>query len=212
MTATTTFSHGNREVTMSISGAEKWEKADMSRTYFTLGFAGAKLAPIDKLYEVLAGGTKDDTIQVHGRTFGYQLGISCDSKTKRAAAIQAITDLLTAHFAPAPEPELEASEVEADDDLYVKDFIKSGDIISADTLKALAARAGATKIQVMDDGSWPYDAPLSDIEDHDTFKVIVNYWHEVQFHLQGHKTELLVIVPGVVGHCDNIHHWVIKKQ
>lgn len=123
MNAKVTFSHGNREVTMSISGAEKWEKADMSRTYFTLAFAGAKLQPVDKLYEVLAGGTKDDTIEVHGRTFGYQLGISCDSKTKRAAAIQALTDLLAAHFAPAAEA---ASEAKTSKEQLVKLVLETG--------------------------------------------------------------------------------------
>lgn len=97
-----TFQHGNREVTATITGTEAWEKAGMSRVYINLAFTGAKLAPIDKLYEVLAGGTKDATVEVHGRTFGYQLGLSCDSKTKRAAAIEAITQLLTEYFAPAP--------------------------------------------------------------------------------------------------------------
>lgn len=97
-----TFPHGNREVTATITGTEAWEKAGMSRVYINLAFTGAKLAPIDKLYEVLAGGTKDATVEVHGRTFGYQLGLSCDSKTKRAAAIEAITQLLTEYFAPAP--------------------------------------------------------------------------------------------------------------
>lgn len=131
MNAKVNFSHGNREVTMSIGGAEKWEKATMSRTYFTLAFAGAKLPPVDKLYEVLAGGTKDDTIQVHGRTFGYQLGISCDSKTKRAAAIQAITELLTAHFAPAPAPAASEAQPKKSQEELVKLVLDTGEYLDS---------------------------------------------------------------------------------
>ena len=98
-----TFAHGNREVIATITGTEAWEKAGMSRVYIDLSFSGAKLLPIDKLYEVLAGGTKDATIEVHGRTFGYQLGISCDSKTKRTAAIEAIKAMLDAFAPPVPQ-------------------------------------------------------------------------------------------------------------
>lgn len=124
-----TFAHGNREVTAMIAGTEAWEKAGMSRVYISLSFAGAKLAPIDKLYEVLAGGTKDATIEVHGRTFGYQLGISCDSKTKRAAAIAAITSLL-ANFA-APMPTVTVEE-EKDDGSYISWDLHADDVYDAE--------------------------------------------------------------------------------
>ena len=93
----TDFQHGNREVSVSITGSSTWEKDGMSRTYFTLDFVGAKLDPISKLYEIHSGGTRDATISVDGRKFGYQLGISCDSKTKRASAIKAIESLLQNH-------------------------------------------------------------------------------------------------------------------
>lgn len=97
----TKFQHGSREVSVSVTGASEWEKSAMKRTYLDLSFTGAKLPPIESLYEVTGGGTKDATITVHGRTFGYSLGISCDSKTKRAAAVVAIEELLAVFAAPA---------------------------------------------------------------------------------------------------------------
>lgn len=89
-----TFQNGNREVTVTIAGSSEWTKDTMIRVYFDLAFDGAKLAPISKLYEVIGGGTKDATITVAGRTFGYQLGICCDSKTKRVSAVDAIDALV----------------------------------------------------------------------------------------------------------------------
>jgi len=96
---TITFQHGNREIWVNITGGNPWQKDGMSRTYFGLNFVGAKLDPISKLYEVHSGGTRDDTISVDGRIFGYQLGISCNSKTKRASAIEAIKALIENHTA-----------------------------------------------------------------------------------------------------------------
>ena len=93
----TNFQHGNREVSVGITGSSTWEKDGMSRTYFNLHFVGAKLDPISKLYQIHSGGTRDETISVDGRTFGYQLGICCNSKTKRASAIEAIESLLQNH-------------------------------------------------------------------------------------------------------------------
>ena len=84
-----TFDFGNREITAAITGSEKWEKDGMSRTYFTIDFSGAKLAPIAKLYEVHAGGTRDESFQIAGRTFAYQAGIAADSKTKRRTVAEA---------------------------------------------------------------------------------------------------------------------------
>lgn len=57
----TTFQNGNREVTVSIIGNADWSKGDLKRVYFDLSFEGAKLAPIDKIYEVISGGTADNT-------------------------------------------------------------------------------------------------------------------------------------------------------
>ena len=94
MQAQATFSHGNREVTVVVVGSTAWSKDTMRRVYFELAFKGAKLDPIAKLYEVLGGATRDDSFEIAGRTFGFQLGISCDSKTKRAAAVEAIKALI----------------------------------------------------------------------------------------------------------------------
>lgn len=94
MQAQATFSHGNREVTVVVVGSSVWSKDAMQRSYFDLKFSGGRLEPIAKFYEVLEGTTRDDTFTVAGRTFGFQLGISCDSKTKRAAEAEAIKALI----------------------------------------------------------------------------------------------------------------------
>lgn len=87
-----TFDFGNRTITASITGRSAWEKHGMSRTYFTLSFDGAKGEPIAKLYEVHAGGTRDEAFTVAGRTFAFQPGIA-DSKTKRRAIAEAARSL-----------------------------------------------------------------------------------------------------------------------
>lgn len=87
-----TFDFGNRSVTASITGRSAWEKEGMSRTYFTLAFDGAKGEPIAKLYEVHAGGTRDESFQIAGRTFAFQPGFA-DSKTKRRAIAEAARSL-----------------------------------------------------------------------------------------------------------------------
>lgn len=84
-----TFDFGNRTVTASITAQEAWEKDGMSRTYFALSFDGAKLPPIAKLYEVHAGGTRDESFTVSGRTFAFQAGLAADSKTKRRTVAEA---------------------------------------------------------------------------------------------------------------------------
>src|SRR5690606_9779589 len=89
-----TFQNGNREVTVTVTGSSEWAKDAMTRIYFDLAFEGAKLAPIAKLYEIVEGGTRDATIEAAGRTFGYQLGICCDSKSKRREATEAVEALI----------------------------------------------------------------------------------------------------------------------
>lgn len=89
-----TFQNGNREVTATITGSSEWSNDSMKRVYFDLAFEGAKLDPIAKLYEVIDGSTRDATIEIAGRTFAYQLGICCDSKTKRREAEAAIESLV----------------------------------------------------------------------------------------------------------------------
>lgn len=85
----TTFEFGNRTVTATLGDAASWETGDMSRTYYDVTFSGAKLPPLEKLYEVHAGATRDLTVVVGGRTFGFLPGICADSKKKRAAVSEA---------------------------------------------------------------------------------------------------------------------------
>jgi hypothetical protein len=89
-----TFQNGNREVTVTIGGETVWKKDSMARVYFDLQFQGAKLDPIEKFYEVVSGTTQDNTIVAAGRTFGYKLGICCDSNSKKKEAVAAVTELV----------------------------------------------------------------------------------------------------------------------
>lgn len=89
-----TFQNGNKEITITIVGQSAWEKDEMARVYFDLQSSDKKRDPIRKLYEVVKGDTRDDTIEVSGRTFGYELGICCDSKTKRREAEAGIRVLI----------------------------------------------------------------------------------------------------------------------
>jgi len=89
-----TFQNGSREVTVTASQGRTWEKDGMARIYYELAFDGAKLPPIDSLYEILSGETRDEKVAFGGRTFGYKLGICCDSKTKRASAAQAVAEMV----------------------------------------------------------------------------------------------------------------------
>lgn len=93
MTASATFQNGNKEITVTASTASRWEKDDMARDYFELT-SSDKREPISKLYEVISGGTRDAVVEHSGRTFAYQLGICCDTKTKRRAAIEAVESLV----------------------------------------------------------------------------------------------------------------------
>lgn len=96
MTASATFQNGNKEITVNIaSETNRWENGDMIRDYFDLGFDD-KRRPISKLYEVISGSTRDQVIEVNGRTFAYELGIDCNSKTKRRSAVEAIETLVKA--------------------------------------------------------------------------------------------------------------------
>ena len=89
-----TVQNGNKEVTITITGSNRWEGGANIRTYFDIE-QDNKRSVISSLYEIIAGDTRDNTIEIAGRTFGYQLGLSCDSKTKRAAAVEAIESLIT---------------------------------------------------------------------------------------------------------------------
>jgi hypothetical protein len=90
--AQATFENGNHTITVSVTGSREWAKGDNKRTYFDLAF-DHKRTPISSLYEIIAGSTRDHTVIVGGRTFGYEYGIGSDSKTKRAAIDSAINSL-----------------------------------------------------------------------------------------------------------------------
>lgn len=94
MKAQTTVQNGNKEVTIKITGARQWEGGENIRTYFDLDQNNKRIV-IGSLYEILAGTTRDKTIEIAGRTFGYKLGIDCNSNTKQAAALEGIESLIT---------------------------------------------------------------------------------------------------------------------
>ena len=92
MTIQAAFQNGNKEVTATINGRNEWSVDDKDRVYFEIGF-DKKREPISKLYEVIQGGTRDATIEVEGRVFGYELS-GCDSKVKRREATAAVESLV----------------------------------------------------------------------------------------------------------------------
>ena len=89
----TTFANGNKEVTVTVTSRNSWAKEDRSRVYFELD-QNNKRAPISALYQVISGPTRDKVIEVGGRAYGFELGIDCNSNTKRAAATDAVKELI----------------------------------------------------------------------------------------------------------------------
>ncbi len=93
MKAQATYKVGNQETTTTVIDSETWEKEGISRIYFTLETEGKPTKAISKLYEVVEGSTRDQTVEVGGKVFGYQLGVDCNSKSKRAACHEAAQEL-----------------------------------------------------------------------------------------------------------------------
>ena len=89
--SSTTFDFGTKTVTLTLTAGSVWEKGDIKRVYHDIDVDG-KANPLSKFYEVISGATKDKTISVNGRTFGYVYGFA-DSKSKRAAVDTAVADL-----------------------------------------------------------------------------------------------------------------------
>lgn len=89
-----TVQNGNKEVTIKITGSNRWKGGENIRTYYDIE-QDNKRSVINTLYEIHAGTTRDKTIEIAGRTFGYDLGIDCNSKTKRASAVEALESLIT---------------------------------------------------------------------------------------------------------------------
>lgn len=92
-TATTTVRNGNKEVVITVLEGGIWEKEGVSRRYYDIT-QDNKRNVLSNLYQVLSGTTRDDVVEVCGRVFGYQLGGSCDSKSKRVAAKEAVLDIV----------------------------------------------------------------------------------------------------------------------
>lgn len=86
--------------------------------------------------------------------------------------------------------------------------MKTNDIITASELIAIIAEHGAGHASI--DGSMPeaftsaYDLHLDTA---DTFRVVVNYGHEVQFHLISAEMRAIVTT-GLKGRCDYMEGWM----
>jgi hypothetical protein len=98
MNVSTSIKFGNGEVVISVSGGNEWEGGENKRIYFDVE-TNSKKQPISKFYEVIAGSTRDDVVEIEGRKFAYQRGF-CDSRTKRKAAdeaARALAEQVAAH-------------------------------------------------------------------------------------------------------------------
>jgi len=91
---TATYECGTSTITTSITGSEMWTKENTSREYFTMTSSGKPTKSIEKLYRIIAGTTRDQTVQVNGVTYGYILGIDFNSKTKRSHGAAAVRELV----------------------------------------------------------------------------------------------------------------------
>jgi hypothetical protein len=86
--------------------------------------------------------------------------------------------------------------------------MKTNDIIGANTLVELIAQYGAGDVSF--DGAMPEGyASAADlgIEECDSFRVVINYGYEVQFHLISDDMRA-VITTGLKGRCDDEHGWM----
>lgn len=90
-----TFTNGNKSITLTVTGSTEWAGGENSRVYFDLECTG-KRSPVHKLYEVVAGTTRDHVIEHDGRTFAFEYGVDANSNTKRSAISEAISELVTA--------------------------------------------------------------------------------------------------------------------
>ncbi|MGL4735744.1 MAG: hypothetical protein ACRCWB_11825 [Enterovibrio sp.] len=87
------FSFGNKTPKITITGCNDWSNSNFSRVYFDFDVTG-NANPLHKLYEIVAGGSRDHVVEVEGRKFGYSYGF-CDSNSKRAAVDEAVRELLS---------------------------------------------------------------------------------------------------------------------
>jgi hypothetical protein len=95
--AKATFTSGNKEQSVIITGSKNWSSADNSqqRVYFDLRHSGDSRKGVDKLYKVIVGDTgRDMMVTGNGSVYGFVYSIGVDSKTKKAAVGQAIMELI----------------------------------------------------------------------------------------------------------------------
>lgn len=86
--------------------------------------------------------------------------------------------------------------------------MKTNDIITAAELEAIIEKHGAGDVSV--DGSWPEqfsNASELEMDGSETFRVVINYGHEVQFHLVSDEMRAIVTT-GLKGRCDDVEGWV----
>ena len=87
------FKNGNREITLTVTDSNIWESGDKKRVYFN--FTTSTRNPLNKIYEVLEGGTRDKILQINGRTFAYSYGVDSNSGLKRARIEEAMEELFS---------------------------------------------------------------------------------------------------------------------
>lgn len=87
---TVTFNFGTKKITLTAGEAKRWDGGESTRYYYELSYDG-KHSPVNKLYLVSSGDTRDEKIVVGDRVFGYEA--FADSKTKREAIKRALTEL-----------------------------------------------------------------------------------------------------------------------
>ena len=92
MNATIKVQNGNKEIEIRVVGSREWAGGENARVYFDLD--QGKRNVLKSLYEIIAGDSRDEVVEVAGRRFAYALGIDCNSNTKRASANDAAVALI----------------------------------------------------------------------------------------------------------------------
>ena len=90
------FDSGNNEVTVEAESFERWEKEGHVRNYYTLDIEGDSRKSFTKLWEVIEGKPSEfsRSVEVDGRTYGYEIGSFANSETKRNAIERSVIKLV----------------------------------------------------------------------------------------------------------------------
>ena len=78
--------------------------------------------------------------------------------------------------------------------------MNTNQIISVTELKTLIAQHGVESVMI--DGQFDEEKDVSSLEDDQEFNVVINYGHEVQFHLISDDVRV-IITTGLKGRCEN---------